>query len=153
MVLFLFLVHLAIGIVFTLALVSREAGVKFFRFNAGLSAILIAVAFAFRPADLASTTAQRVAFGSLVAVEAAVVFYWATIGRAFARVRPAVALVALAGGVVALVGQAAALAAGRGAGAQVLTIASFLSSAALLGGACTAMILGHWYLVIPSLQV
>ena len=36
---------------------------------------------------------------------------------------------------------------------QVLTVASFLSSAALLGGACTAMILGHWYLVIPSLQV
>ena len=36
---------------------------------------------------------------------------------------------------------------------QVLTAASFLSSAALLGGACTAMILGHWYLVIPSLQV
>ena len=34
-----------------------------------------------------------------------------------------------------------------------MTVASFLSSAALLGGACTAMILGHWYLVIPSLQV
>ena len=51
MVLFLFLTHLAIGIVFTLALVSREAGVKFFRFNAGLAAILIAVAFAFRRID------------------------------------------------------------------------------------------------------
>ena len=36
---------------------------------------------------------------------------------------------------------------------QALTVASFLSSAALLGGACTAMILGHWYLVIPSMQV
>ena len=36
---------------------------------------------------------------------------------------------------------------------QLLTIASFLSSAALLGGTCTAMILGHWYLVIPSLEV
>src|SRR4029078_8262106 len=48
-VLFLFLTHLAIGIIFTLALVSREAGVKFFRFNAGLAAILIAAAFAFLP--------------------------------------------------------------------------------------------------------
>ena len=47
MVLFLFLSHLAIGIVFTLAFVSREAGVKFFRFNTGLAAILIAVALAF----------------------------------------------------------------------------------------------------------
>jgi hypothetical protein len=34
-----------------------------------------------------------------------------------------------------------------------MAVASFLSSAALLGGTCTAMILGHWYLVIPSLQV
>jgi protein NrfD len=36
---------------------------------------------------------------------------------------------------------------------QALTAVSFISSAALLGGACTAMILGHWYLVIPSMQV
>ena len=48
MVLFLFLAHLGVGIVFTLVFVSREAGVKFFRFNAGLAAILIAVALAFR---------------------------------------------------------------------------------------------------------
>ena len=47
-VLFLFLAHLGVGIVFTLVFVSREAGVKFFRFNAGLAAILIAVALAFR---------------------------------------------------------------------------------------------------------
>ncbi len=40
-----------------------------------------------------------------------------------------------------------------GPAAQAMVVASFLSSAALLGGACTAMILGHWYLVIPSLQV
>ena len=36
---------------------------------------------------------------------------------------------------------------------QALTAVSFISSAALLGGTCTAMILGHWYLVIPSMQV
>ena len=47
-VLFLFLTHLGVGIVFTLVFVSREAGVKFFRFNAGLAAILIAIALAFR---------------------------------------------------------------------------------------------------------
>jgi len=34
---------MGIGILFTLVFVSREAGVKFFRFNAGLAAILIAV--------------------------------------------------------------------------------------------------------------
>jgi len=42
LVLFLFLAHLGLGILFTLAFVSRDAGVKFFRFNAGLAAILIA---------------------------------------------------------------------------------------------------------------
>ena len=47
-VLFLFLAHLGVGIVFTLVFVSREAGVKFFRFNAGLAAILLAIALAFR---------------------------------------------------------------------------------------------------------
>src|SRR5882724_3406934 len=47
-VLFLFLAHLGVGIAVTLLFVSRDAGVKFFRFNAGLAAILIAVALAFR---------------------------------------------------------------------------------------------------------
>ena len=47
-VLFLFLAHLGVGIAFTLVLVSKDAGVKFFRFNAGLAAILIAIALAFR---------------------------------------------------------------------------------------------------------
>ncbi len=35
----------------------------------------------------------------------------------------------------------------------LVTVASFLSSVALLGGACGAMVLGHWYLVVPSLNV
>src|SRR5207249_4928786 len=61
--------------------------------------------------------------------------------------------VAVGGGLVALVAQAIGVAAGRGLPGEALVIASFLSSAALLGGACTAMILGHWYLIIPSLQV
>ena len=37
-VVYLFLAHLGIGIALTLLLVSKEAGVKFFRFNAGLAA-------------------------------------------------------------------------------------------------------------------
>jgi len=151
LVLFLFLAHLALGIVFTLAFVSREAGVKFFRFNAGLAAILLAVAFAFRPADAGATAGGRVAFAALLVCEAAVVLYWATVGRALASIRPAIAGTAIASGLVALVAQA--LASSAGVADHALTIASFLSSAALLGGACTAMILGHWYLVIPSMKV
>ena len=148
MILFLFLSHLGVGIVFTLVFVSREAGVKFFRFNAGMAAILIAAALGFREAG---------PFGpaewALVVSEAAIVSYWATVGRTLAGIRPAIVTVAFGGGLIALVLQAFAISAGDTVPFRLLTIASFLSSAALLGGTCTAMILGHWYLVIPSLEV
>lgn len=151
-VLYLFLAHLGVGIVFTLVLVSREAGVKFFRFNAGLAAILIAFAFAFRPAgsDPATTPAGVAA---LAICEAALVLYWATVGRTLASIRPALVWLAIGSGAAAIVMQAVALSSGRVLPMQALTVASFLSSAALLGGACTAMILGHWYLILPSMQV
>jgi protein NrfD len=151
-VLFLFLTHLALGIVFTLALVDRGAGVKFFRFNAGMAAILIAVAFAFRP-DAGATPIARAAFVALAVVEALAVLYWATVGRTLASIRPAFVAAACVGGIVTLVAQALDVAAGWPMAVQALAVASFLSSAALLGGACTAMVLGHWYLVIPSMQV
>ena len=151
MILFLFLSHLAVGIVFSLVCVSREAGVKFFRFNAGLAVILLAVAFALRPPEASATEAGRLAVIALAVLEAAMLLYWGTVGRALASVRPAIVGIAVAAGLVALVAQA--LGQAQGASAQTMTVASFLSSAALLGGACTAMILGHWYLVIPSLQV
>lgn len=152
MVLFLFLTHFGIGIIFTLALVSREAGVKFFRFNAGLAAILIAVAFAFR-AGGAETTIWRLGLGSLLVTEAAVVLYWATVGRALASIRPIIVGVACGAGIVALILQAVDVTSGWSATTTALTIASFLTSATLLGTTCTAMILGHWYLVIPSMKV
>ena len=151
MILFLFLAHLAIGIVFTLVFVSRDAGVKFFRFNAGLAAIVLAVAFALRPPETAATDAGRVALAALIVAEAAMLVYWATVGRALASIRPAIVATAVGAGLVALVAQGIDQASGFSW--QILTAASFLSSAALLGGACTAMILGHWYLVIPSMQV
>jgi hypothetical protein len=152
-VLFLFLVHLGVGIVGTLVFVSRDAGVKFFRFNAGLAAILIAIALAFRPAASDGGTFETVALAALLLSEAAIVIYWATVGRMLAGIRPLLVGVAVGAGLLAVVSQALAIVGDRGLPAEVLTIASFLSSAALLGGACTAMILGHWYLIIPSLQV
>jgi len=140
-VLFLFLAHLGVGIVCTLLFVGREAGVKFFRFNAGLAAILLAVALAFQ-------------FDPVLAVaEAALVLYWATVGRMLARARPLIVAVIIGAGLTAIVLQALTVSAAWSLPARALTVASFLSSAALLGGACTAMILGHWYLVIPSMEV
>ena len=133
--------------------VSRDAGVKFFRFNAGLAAILIAIALAFRPAVSDGGAFDTVALAALLLSETAIVIYWATVGRMRARIRPMLVGVAVGAGLLAVVAQALAIVGDRGLPAEVLTIASFLSSAALLGGACTAMILGHWYLIIPSLQV
>ena len=157
-VLFLFLAHLGIGIAFTLLFVSRDAGIKFFRFNAGLGAILIAIALAFRygaPGASASVSPalDRGALLALDAAEAVLVVYWATIGRMFTRVRTAMLAASVAAGIVAVVLQALAVSADRSGVVRALTVASFLTSAAMLGGACTAMILGHWYLVLPSMEV
>jgi len=158
-VLFLFLAHLGVGIAFTLVFVSRDAGVKFFRFNAGLAVILIAIALAFRYEALAGSIEHepsrrsQIADLALVCGEAALVLYWATVGRALLKIRRAIVAVAVAGGLVAVALQALGVSADRSPAEQALTVASFLTSAAMLGGACTAMILGHWYLVIPSLQV
>ena len=157
-VLFLFLAHLGVGIPFTLAFVARGAGVKFFRFNAGLAAILVAIALAFRHGALgaAAPTASpldRYALVALDVAEAILVFYWATMGRAFTRVRTAILSASIAAGLAAIVLQALSLSQDSSAAMQALTVASFLTSAAMLGGACTAMILGHWYLVLPSMDV
>ena len=127
---FLFLSHLGLGIVFTLIFVSREAGVKFFRFNAGLAAILVAIGFAFRPSDAAGASeAGRIGFLALAVAEAAVVMYWATVGRVLASIRPAVVVTAVAAGLVAIGAQALAAAPDGPALLQAMTIASFLTSA------------------------
>jgi protein NrfD len=148
-VLFLFLAHLGVGIAFTLVFVSREAGVKFFRFNAGLSAILlvIALAFAFNAQDAQSASITLGVSTGLM------VFYWATVGRILTRFRPAILGLAVILGLIAVAFQGLSVGLGRSWPMVFLIVASFLSSAALLGSACTAMILGHWYLILPSMQV
>ena len=151
-VVYLFLAHRGGGIAFTLLLVSKEAGVKFFRFNAGMAALLITGALAFRPDGSPAITP-----GSVLALEVAVValaIYWVIAGRAWGKFRPYLAMVASAAGAVAAVlhGLGAATVSGSVSG-SALTVLSNLTSVGLLGGACTAMVLGHWYLVLPSMEV
>ncbi len=154
-VLFLFLAHLGIGITGTLILVGESAGIKFFRFNSGLAGALLLIALAMRPETPVSITSGLYNFGlvSLSVSAGAIVIYWATIGRLFARIRPLFLWGSLVSGVVALLCQGVALSAIDQGVFPVITVASFISSAALLGGSCTAMILGHWYLVLPSMDV
>ena len=148
-VLFLFLAHLGIGVAGTLLLVGHAAGVKFFRFNAGFATIVLLIALAFRPETLAGDALGLVA---LMVATGALLVYWATMGRALSRVRPLLLWTTLLGGGAALIAQGLSLSAVEMGPAPALTILSFLSSAALLGSVCTAMILGHWYLVLPSME-
>ena len=164
-VLFLFLAHLGVGIVVTLLFVARDAGVKFFRFNAGLAAILLVIALAFyvqsvrtlavRTYDGSNLSALHVTIAAdvlpLVLSTVLTVFWWATIGRRFTRFRTPILAVAAVAGVAAVVLQALEIFSGASPTLAALAVASFLTSSLLLGGACTAMILGHWYLVIPSM--
>ncbi len=167
-VLFLFLAHLGVGIAFTLVFVSREAGVKFFRFNAGLAAILLVISCALyffqwpRAIDGAPsarldeayfTHVQLLSPIAFLACTALTVLFWATVGRLFTRLRTAILAAAAVAGVIALVAQALEISLSRSPAVVALSVASFLTSAALLGGACTAMILGHWYLILPSMEV
>ena len=152
-VLFLFLTHLGLGIAASLVLVGKDAGAKFFRFNAGLAATLLLIALAFRPESDADPVLASVNHAPLLVATAALLVYWASIGRGLAAIRPVLLWTTIGGGALAMVVQGLALSAGPAAPSPLLTIVSFLASAALLGGACTAMTLGHWYLVIPSMDV
>jgi hypothetical protein len=150
-VLFFFLAHLGVGIAFTLAFVHREAGVKFFRFNGGLAAILLVIALAFR---FQAANASLLWSDITLAVSAAItVFYWATIGRVFTKARTVILAAAAIAGLAAIALQGLEISSGSSSPVVALTVLSFLTSALMLGGACTAMILGHWYLVIPSMEV
>ena len=152
-ILFLFLVHLGVGLTLVLAWVRRDAGVKFFRFNAGTAVLLVAIGFALRPASDQPTAVHTAATVALLISEAALLVYWATIGRMLASIRPALLWTAISGGLAAVVLQALEISHDAPGLMPLLTVASFLSSVALLGGACGAMVLGHWYLVVPSMNV
>lgn len=162
-VLFFFLAHLGVGIAFTLLFVHRDAGVKFFRFNGGLAALLIGVALAFRyqaiwtseahatPGIGAITVGVSLSDIALFVSAVVTVFYWGTIGRVFTRARTAILVAAALTGLAAIALQGLEISSGSSSPVVALTVLSFLTSALMLGGACTAMILGHWYLVTPKL--
>lgn len=152
-ILFLFLTHLGIGITATLLLVAREAGVKFFRFNTGLALTLLVIGIAFRPKAPVPSAMSTVAVGALVTACAALFVYYATVGRTLRRIRPVLLPIATVAGAAALTLQALDVSASFDTTTRALTVASFVTSAGLLGGACTSMILGHWYLVLPSMDV
>jgi protein NrfD len=130
-----------------MVLISGAAGVRFFRFTSALAFLLIVLGIALRPAALVfARNAQGLATASLLVALLALSL---VVARQNPWRRPLLWLSA-ASGLVALVAQAVSL---PSRVPLALTVASFLTSAALLGSSFTAMVLGHWYLVLPTLDV
>ncbi len=61
------------------------------------------VGFALRPAVDSPNVLHTASMALLVVTEAALVLYWATIGRVLARIRPAILWTAIASGLAAVV--------------------------------------------------
>jgi protein NrfD len=138
---------MGIGVVFTMLLISSAAGVRFFRFTSALAFILMVLGIAFHPSAIRfSKDAQGVASASLLVALAALSL---VVARRNPWRQPLLWLSA-ASGLVTLAAQAVAA---PSSVPLALTIASFLTSAVLLGSSFTAMLLGHWYLVLPSMDV
>ncbi len=146
-VLFLFLCHLGIGIVFTMLLISSAAGVRFFRFTSALAFILMVLGIAVHPSAIRfPRDGQGVASASLLVT----LFCLSLVVSRWNPWRRPLLWLSAASGLVTLVAQAVSV---PSTVPLALTVASFLTSAALLGSSFTAMLLGHWYLVLPSMDV
>jgi hypothetical protein len=109
---------------------------------------------AFRPEPSATqAVANRGALLALGVTVACLTLYWIIAGRVWAWLRPPLAAVACIAGAIAVIMHARGAVYGLQVSGGTLTTLSALTSAGLLGTACTAMVLGHWYLVIPSMEV
>ncbi|HWW94748.1 MAG TPA: hypothetical protein VN375_15375 [Vicinamibacteria bacterium] len=150
-VFYLFLLHLSLGLLATLPLVPARAGVTFFKFCSAAAATLTTAAlgllyrrfgFAGGPGAPANT-----AYRALLLATAALVLFTVLYNRAWhfgwKRLRGPFLAGALAAGLTAVV---------LGAPGPVF-LASDVSSLLLLGMAASAMILGHFYLVVLDLPI
>jgi protein NrfD len=153
-VFFLFLLHLSLGLLAMLPFVPERAGARFFKFCSTSAAFMTTAGLwllyrryglaggAVAPGDAAYPTLLAWTAASLVATvlyNRAVHFGW----RVAQRVLLAAALLAGAGAVVA----------GAAPGPRSLIALTDLSSVLLLGAAASAMVLGHWYLVVHDLPI
>ena len=142
-VFFLFLVHLALGLMATLPFVPDGAGSSFFKFCSAAAATMITAGL--------WLLVRRYGFhGPLSAICGA--FLALTIAYNRARhfrwsraLRPLLALSIVCG--------VAAVLLATPARARALVAAADLTSVLLLGAAASAMILGHWYLVVLDLPI
>lgn len=174
-VFFLFLLHASLGLVAMLAFVPAQAGARFFKFCSGAAAFMTTAGVwllvrRFGASGLAATgqvvpvhphTAAGTAlspaeapggegYAWLVAAAGVMLLFTVLYNRAehfgWTRLRRPLLLAALAAGVATTV-------AGATPGPRLFLTLTGLASAWLIGAAATAMILGHWYLVVLDLPI
>jgi hypothetical protein len=150
-VFFLFLQHLSLGLLLTLPLVPERAGVRFFKFCSAAAATMTTAALALLYRRFGLLAAQAApggqAYRGLLALGAAFLAFTLLYNRAWhfgwKRGRGPLLLGSLAAGLLVEV-----LGAPR-----AVWMASDLTSVILLGAAASAMILGHFYLVVLDLPI
>jgi protein NrfD len=153
-VFFLFQLHLALGLLAMLPFVPHRAGAKFFKFCSGAAAFLMAAAawMLYRRFGLEGTAAAPggARYPSMLAATAASLVFTILYNRAqhFGARRLSAPL--LAGALLAGLG---AVLLGTPAQPRALAAATDLTSILLLGAAASAMILGHFYLVVLDLPI
>jgi len=154
LVFFHFLFHASLGLLAALALVTEQAGAKFFKFCSATAAFMTAAALglAYRRYGLAvgprspGGEAYPVVFALTVAALCAMVLYNRAQHFGWRRAtRPFLAASLLLGAAVIVLSAPAP--------ARALFVASDLTSVVLLGAAAGAMILGHFYLVVLDLPI
>jgi hypothetical protein len=150
-VFFLFLLHAALGLLATLPLVPDRAGTRFFKLSAAAAAFMTTCAlwlgvrrFGFVASE---TTPGGADYPRVLALTAALLFLTVLYNRAwhFGSLRLARAFLWAA----LVAGLGASVLAASGA----LVTAAALTSALLVGSAASAMILGHYYLVVLDLPI
>ncbi len=139
--------------------VPREAGRRFFRFCALACLVFLVLALWVGPVAIPTPLEEGTAGFSLprsLLTASALLAFVYLLAVVTGRIRPQKPLLAAAGltGSTGLMWAGyVACAACSPAAAGVLTAACYLISALFLGSVVFAMILGHWYLVVPTLHI
>ncbi len=157
-ILYLFFSQLAVGGLLCVLLVPPSAGRSFFRFCGALSLILLVLGIISGPYPLAllagpfNGRALSLLFLALSAL-AALFFVIAVIQERAALQKPFLATASLLGITGLVFDGLHSLESGLASWAPLLTALYFLCSAVFLGSVIFSMILGHWYLVVPTLPI
>jgi hypothetical protein len=151
-VFFLFLLHLSVGLLATLPLVPERAGAKFFKFCSA-SAVLMTTAglwLLYRRFGTGDGPAILGNYDLTFACAAASLVFAVLYNRAQHFAWRAARLPLLAASLLA--GVASMISASPSPDRAVI-VAAAVTSAVLLGAAFSAMVLGHWYLVVLDLPI